>query len=354
MSVSPFDDPMLSGLLGDAEMADLLSADAQLRAMLRFEAALAEAEAEAGVIPAAAAQAIVAALGGFDPDVAAIATATARDGTVGVELVRQLRRCVGPPHDQLVHFGATSQDVVDTGLILRLKEMLPIFASRLHAIIAAIAELEQRFGANRLMGRTRMQDALPITASDRLSHWSAPLARHLDRLEELSPRLLRLQFGGAVGTLDKLGDKRVAVATALAARLGLAAPERSWHTERDGVVEFAGWLSLVSGSLGKIGADAGLMAQNSVGELTLQGGGASSAMPHKHNPIAAEVLVALAAYAAVLAGGMQATLVHEQERSGARWMLEWLLLPQLLMTTAAGLRTASTLLGQITHMGSPA
>jgi 3-carboxy-cis,cis-muconate cycloisomerase len=128
-------------------------------------------------------------------------------------------------------------------------------------------------------------------------------------------------------------------------------PERAWHTQRDTLVELADWLSLVSGSLGKIGADVGLMAQNRVGEISLEGGGGSSAMPHKHNPIGAEVLVALAHYNATLTGGMHEALVHEQERSGAAWTLEWLVLPQMVMTTGASLRTAIALLGQVARIG---
>jgi 3-carboxy-cis,cis-muconate cycloisomerase len=133
--------------------------------------------------------------------------------------------------------------------------------------------------------------------------------------------------------------------------LGLGVPARSWHSQRDGIVELADWLSLVSGSLGKIGVDIGLMAQNGVGEIALEGGGGSSAMPHKQNPVAAEVLVALARYNATLTGGMHQALLHEQERSGAAWTLEWLILPQMVVTTGASLRTAKALLGHVTRIG---
>ncbi|HEX4299038.1 MAG TPA: 3-carboxy-cis,cis-muconate cycloisomerase, partial [Devosia sp.] len=250
-----------------------------------------------------------------------------------------------------VHFGATSQDVIDTALILRLRPMLAEFQRRIEAMVTALANLDRRFGTNAIMGRTRMQDALPIRAADRIASWRGPLQRDLDRLAELSPRLLVLQFGGAVGTLDKLGDKAQAVAARLADGLDLRLPDHAWHNQRDGLVELAGWLSLVSGSLGKIGADVALMAQNSVNEIALDGTGGSSAMPHKANPVAAEVLVALARYNATLVGGMHGALVHEQERSGAAWTLEWLVLPQMLMTTAAGLRTGLALAGQVTRLG---
>ena len=147
-------------------------------------------------------------------------------------------------------------------------------------------------------------------------------------------------------------DGRVAVARRVAAELGLGLPPSHWHTQRDGLAEFAGWLSLVSGTLGKLGMDVGLMAQNAVGEIRLSGGGGSSAMPHKQNPIKAEVLVALARYNATLLPAMHTALVAEQERSGAAWTLEWLVLPQMAVTTGAALRTAGELVGAIKEMGA--
>ena len=352
MSVSPFDSPLLSGLLGDDEIAGCFSAEAEIAEMLRFEIALAEAEGAEGVIDPDAAEHVVEQLKVFDVNADAIRTATTRDGTVGVEFVRQLREWLGAPYDQDVHFGSTSQDVVDTALMLRLQPVLAIFERRLLAIIARLDELDGQFGRNSLMGRTRMQDALPISVHDKLATWRGPLQRDLERLTELRPRVLQVQFGGAAGTLDKLGDKAAAVTARLAQALGLSAPPSSWHTQRDSIVELADWLSLVSGSLGKLGVDMALMAQNRVGELAIEGGGGSSAMPHKHNPVGAEVLVALAHYGEALTGAMHASLVHEQERSGAAWTLEWLALPQLVMTTGASLRTAEALLAQVTRIGN--
>jgi len=351
MTTSPFDHPLLSGLLGDAEVAPYFSAEAEIKEMIRFEVALAEAEGTEGVIPADAAGHIAEQLQVFEPNLDEIRTATTRDGTTGVEFVRQLRHWLGPPYDLQVHFGATSQDLVDTSLLLRLRPVLTLLRQRLEAITGQITELERRFGDREMMGRTRMQDAVAIRVADKLATWQGPLLRHLERLQELMPRLMLLQFGGAAGTLDKLGDKGAAVARRLGAALALSVPARSWHTQRDGIVELADWLSLVSGSLGKIGADIGLMAQNRVGDISLEGGGGSSAMPHKQNPIAAEVLVALAHYNATLTGGMHEALVHEQERSGAAWTLEWLILPQMVMASSASLRTAQALLRQVIRIG---
>jgi 3-carboxy-cis,cis-muconate cycloisomerase len=196
-----------------------------------------------------------------------------------------------------------------------------------------------------------MQAALPITVGDRVAAWARPLDGHLERLVVLRTQLLRVQFGGPVGTLASLGDHGAAVRRRLAAELGLAdAPQ--WHTDRSALADFAGWLSLLCGSLGKFGADIALMAQNPLGEVGLTGGGGSSAMPHKCNPVRAEVLVALARYAATLLSAMHHALPHEQERSGAAWTLEWLALPQLLQATGSSLLSAETLLRQIAWLGT--
>ena len=350
MSVSPFDSPLLAGLLGDESVAAAFSVEAEVSAMHAFEAALAQAEAGEGVIPVDAAAAIVAGLADFAPDLAALGAATARNGVVGVDYVRQLRDHIGAPHGQNVHFGATSQDLVDTALVLRLKTVLGDLDLRLAGIVQALDVLDAKFGSRALMGHTRMQKALPITVSDRIKTWRGPLLRHQVRLAELRPRLLRVQFGGAVGTRDKLGDKGVAVANRLADALGLGRAETAWHSGRDTIVELSGWCALVSGSLGKIGADIALQAQAG-SEIVLEQGGGSSAMPHKSNPVSAEMLVTLARFTATLSGGMNQALVHEQERSGAAWTLEWLLLPQQLAATGAGLRHAAALIDSIVDLG---
>jgi 3-carboxy-cis,cis-muconate cycloisomerase len=304
-----------------------------------------------GIIPAAAAAAIAAACQTFAPDLAAVRTAAARDGVAVPELVRQLRTTISEPYGKHLHFGVTSQDVVDTGLVRRLAPVLALFDGRLTALIGALHSLDTRFGARRLMGLTRMQDALPITVADRLATWRLPLERHLQRLAELQPRVIVLQFGGAVGTLDKLGDKGPAVAHRLGAALELPVPARAWHSQRDGLAELAAWLSLVTGSLGKLGTDVALLAQNAGGDIVLAGGGTSSAMPHKHNPVAAEVLVALARYNAALLPAMHQALLAEGERSGAAWTLEWLALPPMVTTSGAALRTAARLLEDVMSLG---
>ena len=249
-----------------------------------------------------------------------------------------------------MHFGATSQDVIDTALVLRLKAALPVLAARLDAVIAALDALDARFGGRTLMGRTRMQAAIPITAGARIASWRGPLVRQRARLDALRPEVLVVQFGGAAGTLEKLGDKAGAVRAALAAALGLGdAPQ--WQSQRDRIAELGGWLATTTGALGKLGQDVALMAQAG-GEIALAGGGSSSAMPHKANPVGGRGAGGAGAVQRRAVGGLQQAMVHEQERSGAAWTLEWLLLPPMLIATGAALRTARQVAASIESLGS--
>lgn len=354
MTISAFEHPFLSGLVGDDETGKLLSVKAEIDAMLAFEAALAKAEAASGIIPAEAAERIASTCGSFEPDIGGLRKGTGRDGVVIAELVRQLREAVaaqvgGAEAAKQVHFGATSQDVIDTALIIRLKQVSALFVERLAALEKALGQVDATFGSRSLMGHTRMQAAIPITVSDRIRTWLEPLSRHRQRLEAFSATGFPVQFGGAAGTLEKFGDKAAAVRKALASELGLSdAPQ--WQSQRDRLVELAGILTMISGSLGKMGQDVALLAEMG-GEMQLAGGGGSSAMAHKQNPVAAEVLVSLARFNAVQLSGMQQSMVHEQERSGAAWTLEWLILPSVVMATGASLRLAAELAGNIRSLG---
>ncbi|MBZ6077901.1 3-carboxy-cis,cis-muconate cycloisomerase [Microvirga puerhi] len=334
--------PILQALVGDEEVGAFFSNEAELAAMLRVEVALAEAEAELGLIGEDAADRIASACKGFVPDWNALAKGLAQDGVAVPEFVRQLRRAVGEPHDKAVHLGATSQDIVDTALILRLKDLAAVFSRRIETLIDALQRLGERDGSIALMAHTRMQRALPFTAADKIKTWIQPLERHAETLRELLPRLLVIQLGGPVGTRAELRDHGDAVADSMAERLGLGfAP--AWHAQRDRIGEFGAWLSLLSGTLGKFGQDLALMAQNEVGEVALPGGGGSSAMAHKSNPVQAEVLVALARFNVGLVGILHQGLVHENERSGTAWTLEWLVLPQMAVAAGAGLAKAHAL-----------
>ncbi|MFD9898396.1 3-carboxy-cis,cis-muconate cycloisomerase [Mesorhizobium sp. NPDC059025] len=349
MSVCPFDHPILGSLLGDEEIAAYFSVEAEMKAMLAFEAALASIEAKAGLIPGESAAAIIDAITTFEPDIDRLRIAISIDGVVVPELVRQLREAVGGKAASHVHFGATSQDVVDSVLMLRLKPVLAIIEQRFVIFLRALDSLEKRDGKRVLLAATRMQPAIPIPAGDRIESWHGPAERNLERLRAWMADGFALQFGGAAGTLDKLGDRASEVRSALAGELGLA-DRPQWHSQRDRIADLASVLSLISGSLGKFGQDISLMAL--AGDaIELAGGGGSSAMPHKQNPIYAEVLVTLARFNAAQLAGMHAALVHEQERSGAAWTLEWMLLPQMIVATATATRLATELTASIRRLG---
>ena len=344
MSLSPLDGALYADLLSDAELVARFDDAAQIRAMLEVEAALALAEAKAGVIPDAAAKHIAKVARKLEIDPAALAAGTAKDGIPVPALVEELRRAVGEDSAPYVHWGATSQDIIDTGLVLRLRAALDIQASRLDALIAALADQAEAHRGTVMAARTRAQQATPTTFGLKIAAWLAPLIRHRKRLGEIRPRLLTVQFGGASGTLAALGDKGVRVMEALAAELDLAVPPLPWHTQRDGLAELAGWLSMVSASLGKIGGDLVLLAQSEVGEVRAGQAGGSSTMPQKANPVGAETLVALARFNAGLLAAVHQAVPQAQERDGVGWTLEWLTLPQMAVATGAALRNARTLI----------
>ena len=338
---------LLAALAGDADTENLLSGEAQVAALLAVEKALAGASADCGWISDDAAAAVGAAIDGFVPDWANLAEGMAQDGVVVPALVRQLRSRVAEPHRAALHRGATSQDIIDTGLMLQLAQAFDLFEARLTALLERLDALAASDGERELMAHTRMQVALPTTWGAKLASWRDPLQRHLRALGAMRRSLLVVQLGGPVGDRSSFEGHGDALAAALAKRLdlGLAAP---WQATRDPIVGLGNLLALISGSLGKIGADIALLAQNEVGAVQLAGGGGSSAMAHKSNPVNAEVLVALARANAGLAGTLQQAMLHEYERSGAAWTLEWLTLPPMLVNTGASLRLGLRLLDQLT------
>ena len=337
---------LLHALAGDAEISRLLSDEAQIAAMLAVEKALAEASADCGWVSGDAAAAVVGAIEGFAPDWEGLAAGMAQDGVVVPALVRQLRARVAEPHRDALHKGATNQDIIDTALMLQLVGAFDVFEERLSGLLGKLDALADGADGRELMAHTRMQMALPTSWGAKLASWREPLQRHLRALGAMRRTLLVVQLGGPVGDRGSFEGQGDAIAAALARRLdlGLAPP---WQATRDPIVGLGNLLALISGSMGKIGADIALLAQNEVAAVRLEGGGGSSAMAHKSNPVNAEVLVALARANAGLAGTLQQAMVHEYERSGAAWTLEWLTLPQMVVNTGASLRLGLALLDQL-------
>jgi 3-carboxy-cis,cis-muconate cycloisomerase len=341
MTVSPFDSVIYRELLQDDEAAELLNDAAELRAMIRVEAALARVQGELGLIPAASAREIYRAISDAQIDPASLAATTRRDGVPVPALVAALRAAMGSnEHAQYLHWGATSQDIMDTGLILRLQEICNLLEQRLKILLQALADKADVHTELPMAARTRAQIATPTSFGAVIAAWGSPLLNHLEVLAQLKPRLLRVSLAGASGNSTALGDKVSAVRTALAAELELGESTLCWHSDRSTLVEFASLLTRINGSLAKMAEDIILATQPEVAELRLKQGGGSSTMPQKNNPVVAETLVSLFRLSAAMEGLMTQAMPHRQQRDGAAWALEWHALPQICMASAKALTLA--------------
>jgi 3-carboxy-cis,cis-muconate cycloisomerase len=347
MSVSPFDSGLFAALFSDSDLAALFSDEAAIAAMLNVEVALAKVQAGIGVIPQAAYQQIADGLADFSPDPAGLSQGTLDYGVPVPALLNAARAVIGKDGRHFLHWGPTSQDIVDTALVLRLGKAIDLLEERIDTLQSTIEGLAKTHARTLMVARARWQQALPTTLGYKATLWIEPMRRHLVRLSQLKPRLLVLSLGGAAGTLAAMGEKGPDVARQLAVELGLHLPQTPWHSQRDGVAEFAGWLSMLTGSLGKIGQDLLLMAQSEVAEVRFSSGGGSSTMPQKSNPIGAEVLVTLSRLNAGLLGIMHQAQIQEHERGGSGWMLEWMTLPQMVMAAASALKHADRLFSTI-------
>ncbi|MFZ0201982.1 MAG: 3-carboxy-cis,cis-muconate cycloisomerase [Candidatus Sulfotelmatobacter sp.] len=340
---------LLDPLFGSAAMSEIFSDAARLQHMLDFEAALARAEARCGVIPAAAAAAISSKCMAKLIDVGALAAATAASLNPAIPLVKQLTALVAqedPEAAQFVHWGATSQDANDTGLVLQTRKALDILEVGLTALCAGLTKLMQQYRSTPLAGRTLMQHALPTTFGVKVAGWLDGMNRHRERFAQTRTRVLVLQFGGAVGTLAALGEKGLQIAEALAAELQLDLPAMPWHTQRDRVAEVATTLGLCTGSLGKMARDISLHMQTEVAEVLEpagEGRGGSSTMPHKRNPVSAAVVLSAAVRVPGLVGTMLSALVQEDERGLGNWQAEWETLPEIFRLTDGALHQMATI-----------
>lgn len=333
---------LLGQLYGDAEMAAILSDRSAIAAMLRVEVALARAQADLGVIPAAAAEAIAQAAASLDPDPAELAAAVAVAGISAQPVIAALKSAAGEAGG-FAHYGATSQDIQDTALALQLVQALDLLDGRLGQLAALLAQKAADHAELPIPARTRHQIAAPTTLGAKIAVWQGMAVRNRQRLAQLRPRLLLLSLHGAAGTEAAFSGHGPALRAAMAAALGLGVPGGPWHAARDGIAELAGWLSLVTGALGKMGLDLIQLGQSEIAEVSAGDGGGSSTMPQKQNPVAAEALVTLARLNAGDLAGMHQAMIHAQERDGSALGLEWMLLPAMLERTAAALRIGCTL-----------
>lgn len=318
----------------------------RVQGMLDFEAALARAEAQVGLIPASVVPAIEAACRADYYDFAVLAQAIATAGNSAIPLVKALGKRIAASDaeaERYVHLGATSQDAMDSGLVLQLRAAIELIESDLATLADALAAQAERHADTPLAGRTWLQQATPVTLGMKLAGVLGAVTRHRQRLVELKPRLLCLQFGGASGSLAALGEQAWPVAEALASELQLNLPEQPWHTQRDRLVEFASLLGMIAGSLGKLGRDLSLLMQTETGEVfepSAPGKGGSSTMPHKRNPVGAAVLIGAATRAPGLVATMFAAMPQEHERSLGLWHAEWETLPELCCLVSGALQQA--------------
>jgi 3-carboxy-cis,cis-muconate cycloisomerase len=346
MAFSPLDSRLFSALFNHAEVADQFSDRQFVQYMVDVETKLAVVQGQLGIIPEAAAAEIAAQAAAFAPDFNQLQAGMEKAGVPVSELVRQLRARVAAEAADYVHWGATTQDIVDTARVLQIRVTLALLEPVLEEVITNLARLADQHRHTLMAGRTHSQQALPITFGLKAANWLAPLLRHRIRLSEMKPRLLVVQFGGAAGTLAALGEKGTAVQTALAQELKLNIPPIPWHTQRDNFAELASWLSLVSGSLAKMAQDVILLAQSEIAEVSETADssrGGSSTMPQKHNPIISELIIAAARTNASLLSAMHQALVQEHERATHGWQMEWLALPQMMGLTAVALQEAQFL-----------
>jgi len=314
--------------LASADAMRALDEHAFVQAMLDFESALARAQSEAGAIPPGVGAAVAAACDAGRFDIDAIVADGASAGTLAIPLVKQLTAAVAardPEAALFVHWGATSQDVLDTAQVLVARRALALIDRDLSALIAALLQLSDRHGDAPMLGRTLMQPAQVISFGFKLAAWIAPLVRTQARLRASGVGALQLQLGGAVGTRAALGAHGDAIAARVARQLRLRTPPASWHTQRDEIVALACDLGVLAGSLGKIAKDVSLMAQGEVGELAEPSGGGrggSSTMPHKRNPVAAMVALSAALRAPQHVAAMLAAMPQEHERGLGNWQAE--------------------------------
>ncbi|MBR1192484.1 3-carboxy-cis,cis-muconate cycloisomerase [Bradyrhizobium sp. AUGA SZCCT0160] len=335
--------PLLAPMLSSAAMRAVCDDAACLQNMLDFEAALARAEAAIGVIPSQAAGPITSACKAESFDLAALAEAATRSGNLAIPLVKALTADVAKldaDAARYVHWGATSQDVIDTGAMLGLRAGIDALLADTARAIAGFAKLARQHRNTAMVGRTWLQHALPMPFGLKLAEYAAALHRSEKRLRRLRSETLALQFGGAAGTLAALGDRGLLVAEKLAQELKLPLPEAPWHTHRDRIAEAASVLAILAGTCGKIARDVSLMMQTDVGEAfeaSGEGRGGSSTMPHKRNPVAAATALAAATMAPNLAATIFAAQVQDHERSAGPWHAEWPTLPTLLLVTSGAL-----------------
>jgi 3-carboxy-cis,cis-muconate cycloisomerase len=334
---------IFSRYLSDPQMAVIVSDEASIKRMLQFEITLAAAQATLGLIPLKAAAEIKEVLASVLITPGDLAAGTLQNGMPVVTLLEFAKKNLSADTKKHLHYGSTSQDVMDTAQALMFKEAIDLVESKIITLTQQLSKIIDKYGDVACMARTRGQQAIPVTFGTKVNSWSQPLQRQLQRLSEIRKRLLVVQLGGAAGTLSAFAEKASELREQLAKQLGLE-PAAAWHTQRDNIGEFTNWLAMTTAILGKMGADVLVMAQSEVGEISEnEEGGKSSAMPHKNNPVLSEALVAIAKINAGLQSQILLGMIHVNERDATAWILEWKAIPQMLIHAGTSLNHATTI-----------
>ena len=344
MAASVFDSTLYARLFSTAQVGRLFTDSAEVRAMLLVEGALAKAQGALGVIPELSGAAIHRASLEVQLDPGALAAATGKNGVPIPGLVDLFRsEMQAPEHAAYVHWGATSQDIMDTALMLRLRQALSLIEADVRSVLKALAEHASTHAETPMPARTYGQHATPTSWGAICAAWGAPLLNALNELDDLRASSLFVSLSGAAGTSSALGDKADETRAALAQALGLNDPHRSWHTDRTPVLRIVDWMMRVQAALGAMGQSLVALSASGIDEVQFSVAGGSSTMPQKSNPVAASTLVALSHQATGLRAALQSAAQHQHQRDGAAWFTEWMVLPQLGLCAAAALTQAKTL-----------
>jgi 3-carboxy-cis,cis-muconate cycloisomerase len=346
VATTVLDSVLFRDSFGTPRMREVFEDRALVRRYVEVEIALARAQGRCGVIPAEAAEQIAARANADALDFELLRHETEIVGYPILPLVHQLGKMCGEA-GRYVHWGATTQDIMDSAVVLQVREALQLVGSELADLRAILARLAAKHRDTPMAGRTHLQQALPVTFGYKVAVWLAMFDRHAERLEQLRPRVLVGEFAGAAGTLASLGDRGLDVQAAMMEELGLGVPTATWHVARDGLAETVNFLGLLTGSLGKVAYDVMLMASTEFAEVYepfVKGRGASSTMPQKRNPISSELIFAASKAVRQHAGLMLDAMIHDFERATGPWHAEWIALPESFVLTGGALHQAKFML----------
>lgn len=349
MATTPFDSGLYRDLFHDAEIGSLFSDSAETRAMMLVEGALAKVQGSLGIIPELSAAFIERSTREIQVDPTGLAADIGANGIPVPALVKAMRKAMeAPEHAQFLHWGATTQDIMDTALALRLRQVLALIEKRMQAVLTLLADMAETHAALPMAGRTWMQVATPTSFGAVVAGWGLPLLDLHEARADVRAGVVVVSLSGAAGTGAAYGPKATELRARLAEELRLGNRDASWHSARHGIAGLSAWATQISASLAKMGEDILLMSQSGIGELRLGGGGSSSTMPQKQNPVMASLLSALARGVIGANTVLQGAAIHRQQRDAAAWMSEWMALGQVCMGVGRGLAVAEEMLKTLT------